>query len=76
MVGALAVCSVKPDMVHACAHSAKQEAEERYRHHHHAWQEFEGNHGPKEAELNRLQQEIEAHNRCCLFVLGWGMSGI
>ena len=43
--------------------SAKLEAEERYKHHHTAWQEFEGQHGPKEAELNRLQQEIEAHNR-------------
>ena len=44
--------------------SAKAEAEQRYMHHHKALTEFEGTHQPKEAEIQRLRQELENHARC------------
>ena len=41
-----------------------REAEQRYMHHHKALTEFEGTHQPKEAEIQRLRQELENHARC------------
>ena len=58
------------DMPSLACCSAKAEAEQRYAHHHKALSEFEGTHQPKEAEIQRLRQELENHARCAPALLG------